>query len=72
QILDEEKLAFLADPGVPDGQAVQTIIPNNAAFQTEDLDTYDSDYDDISNEKAVLMENVSNYGSDIISEVAHS
>ncbi|GJX86679.1 hypothetical protein Tco_0337453 [Tanacetum coccineum] len=32
QILDEEQLAFLADPGVPDGQAVQTIIPNNAAF----------------------------------------
>ncbi|GJR02876.1 retrovirus-related pol polyprotein from transposon TNT 1-94 [Tanacetum coccineum] len=32
QILDEEKLAFLADPGVPDGQAVQTIILNNAAF----------------------------------------
>ncbi|GKB85224.1 reverse transcriptase domain-containing protein [Tanacetum coccineum] len=40
QILDEEQLAFLADPGVPDGQATQTIIPNNAAFQTEDLDTY--------------------------------
>ncbi|GKA43662.1 hypothetical protein Tco_0736386 [Tanacetum coccineum] len=34
QILDEEQLAFLADPGVPDGQAVQTIILNNAAFQT--------------------------------------
>ncbi|GKE67142.1 hypothetical protein Tco_1521303, partial [Tanacetum coccineum] len=32
QILDEEQLAFLADPGVPDGQAVQTIIPNNVAF----------------------------------------
>nr|GFB54773.1 hypothetical protein [Tanacetum cinerariifolium] len=46
QILDEEQLAFLADPGVPDGQAVQTIIPNNAPFQTEDLDTYDSDCDD--------------------------
>ncbi|GKG59929.1 hypothetical protein Tco_0607557, partial [Tanacetum coccineum] len=29
QILDEEQLAFLADLGVPDGQAVQTIIPNN-------------------------------------------
>ncbi|GJZ12369.1 hypothetical protein Tco_0547599 [Tanacetum coccineum] len=26
QILDEEQLAFLADPGVPDGQSVQTII----------------------------------------------
>ncbi|GJY41819.1 integrase, catalytic region, zinc finger, CCHC-type containing protein [Tanacetum coccineum] len=45
-ILDEEQLAFLADPGIPNGQAVQTIIPNNAAFQTEDLDTYDSDCDD--------------------------
>nr|GEW44162.1 hypothetical protein [Tanacetum cinerariifolium] len=32
QILDEEQLAFLADPGVPDGQAAQKIIPNNVAF----------------------------------------
>ncbi|GJW12144.1 hypothetical protein Tco_1577971 [Tanacetum coccineum] len=68
QILDEEQLAFLADPGVPDGQAIQTIIPNNAAFQTEDLDTYDYDCDDISNAQAVLMANISNYGSDVISE----
>ncbi|GJZ69808.1 hypothetical protein Tco_0633358 [Tanacetum coccineum] len=60
------------DPGVLDSQAVQTIIPNNAAFQTEDLDTYDSDCDDISNAKAVLMVNISNYGSDVISEVPHS
>ncbi|GJS05849.1 retrovirus-related pol polyprotein from transposon TNT 1-94 [Tanacetum coccineum] len=52
QILDEEQLAFLADPGFPDGQAVQSIIPNTAAFQTEDLHTYDSDYDDISNAQA--------------------
>ncbi|GJU55984.1 hypothetical protein Tco_1229698 [Tanacetum coccineum] len=68
QILDEEQLAFLADLGVLDGQVVQTIIPNNAAFQNEDLDTYDSDGDDISNGKAVLMANISNYGSDVISE----
>ncbi|GJZ52538.1 hypothetical protein Tco_0607053 [Tanacetum coccineum] len=72
QILDEEQLAFLADPGVPDGQAVQKIIPNNAAFQTEDLDAYDSDCDDISNAKAVLMANISNYSSNVISEVPHS
>ncbi|GKC57124.1 zf-CCHC domain-containing protein, partial [Tanacetum coccineum] len=32
QILDEEKLAFLADPGFPKGQATQTTILNNAAF----------------------------------------
>ncbi|GKE90371.1 putative ribonuclease H-like domain-containing protein [Tanacetum coccineum] len=37
-----------------------------------DLDTYDSDCDDISNAKAVLMANISNYGSDVISEVPHS
>ncbi|GJV88069.1 putative ribonuclease H-like domain-containing protein [Tanacetum coccineum] len=72
QILDEEKLAFLADPGVLDGQVVRTIIPNNAAFQTEDLDTYDSDCDDILNAKAVLMANISNYGSDVILKVRHS
>ncbi|GJU66549.1 hypothetical protein Tco_1252808 [Tanacetum coccineum] len=52
------------NPGVPNGQVVQTIIPNNAAFQTEDLDTYDSDCDDISNAKAILMANISNYDSD--------
>ncbi|GKB99512.1 hypothetical protein Tco_0985649, partial [Tanacetum coccineum] len=65
KILDEKQLAFLAGPGVPDGQAVQTIIPNTAAFQTEDVDTYDSDCDDLSNARAVHMANISNYGSDI-------
>ncbi|GKE73156.1 hypothetical protein Tco_1535197, partial [Tanacetum coccineum] len=72
QILDEEKLAFLADLGVPDSQVVQTIIPNTDAFQTEDLDTYDNDCNDISNAQAVLMANISNYGSDVISEVPPS
>nr|GEU66662.1 hypothetical protein [Tanacetum cinerariifolium] len=36
--------------------------------KTEDLDTYDSDCDDISNAKAVLMANISNYGSTVISK----
>nr|GFA61341.1 hypothetical protein [Tanacetum cinerariifolium] len=56
------------DPGVLDGQAVQTIIPHNDAFQTGDLDTYDSDRDDVSNAKAVPMANISNYGSDVMLE----
>nr|GEX77409.1 retrotransposon protein, putative, Ty3-gypsy subclass [Tanacetum cinerariifolium] len=51
QILDEEQLAFLADLEILAGQA-QIIIPHNAAFQTEDLDTYDSDCDDLSNAQA--------------------
>ncbi|GJX97982.1 hypothetical protein Tco_0355001 [Tanacetum coccineum] len=72
QILDEDQLAFLVDPRVLDGQVVQTIIPNNSAFQTKDLDTYDSNCDDISNPQAVLMGNISNYGFDVISEVPHS
>nr|GEU45431.1 hypothetical protein [Tanacetum cinerariifolium] len=72
QILNEEQLAFLRDPGVPDGQAIQTIILNNVAFQTKDLDTYDSNCDVILNEKVVLMANISNYDSDVISKVPHS
>ncbi|GKD58903.1 hypothetical protein Tco_1296412, partial [Tanacetum coccineum] len=55
------------DPGIPTGQA-QTIISHNAAFQTEDLDTYDSYCDDLSTAQAVFMANISNYGFDVISE----
>ncbi|GJU94135.1 hypothetical protein Tco_1318891, partial [Tanacetum coccineum] len=71
QILDEDQLAFLADLGIPNGQAAQTTIPNTIAFQTEDLGAYDSNCEDVSNAKAVLMVNLSNYGSDVISEVPH-
>ncbi|GKB21143.1 hypothetical protein Tco_0855066 [Tanacetum coccineum] len=68
---DEEQLAFLADPGIPASQA-QTVIPHNAAFHTDDLDTFDSDCDDLSTAQAVLMANISNYGSDFNSEVPNS
>nr|GEV86960.1 hypothetical protein [Tanacetum cinerariifolium] len=72
QILDEEQLAFIADPGIPGGQAIHTTIPSNVAFQTEDLDAYDSECDDVSNAKVVLMANLSSYGSDVLSEVPYS
>ncbi|GJV09120.1 hypothetical protein Tco_1346776 [Tanacetum coccineum] len=62
----------LHDPDIPDAQAAQTTIPNNVAFYTEDLDAYDSDCDDVSTAQALLMANLSNYGSDVISEVPHS
>ncbi|GJS80440.1 integrase, catalytic region, zinc finger, CCHC-type containing protein [Tanacetum coccineum] len=55
------------DPGILDGQAVKTTT---AAFQNEDLDAYDSDCD-VFNAKVVLMANLSNYGSYVISEVPH-
>ncbi|GKB69597.1 integrase, catalytic region, zinc finger, CCHC-type containing protein [Tanacetum coccineum] len=47
QILDEEQLTFLVNLGIPASQA-QKVIPHIAAFQTKDLDTYDSDCDDLS------------------------
>ncbi|GKA46078.1 hypothetical protein Tco_0738874 [Tanacetum coccineum] len=52
-VLDEEQLVFLADLGVANGQATQTIITHNTAFQTDDLDAYNSDCDDISSAKGV-------------------
>nr|GEW87418.1 hypothetical protein [Tanacetum cinerariifolium] len=70
QILDEKQLAFLVDPSILDGQASQKTIPNNATFQTGDLDAYDSDCDDVSTTQAILMASLSNYSSDVISEKA--
>nr|GEU55221.1 retrovirus-related Pol polyprotein from transposon TNT 1-94 [Tanacetum cinerariifolium] len=37
QILHEEELAFLADPGIAKGQATQTVITHNVAYQANEL-----------------------------------
>nr|GEU68659.1 hypothetical protein [Tanacetum cinerariifolium] len=68
QILHEEKLASLADPGIGEGQATQTVITHNAAYQADDLDAYDSDCDELYLPKVSLMVNLSHYGSDILAE----
>ncbi|GKA26786.1 RNA-directed DNA polymerase [Tanacetum coccineum] len=69
QILHEEELAFLADPGIPEGQATQTVITHNAAYQDDDLDAYDSNCDELNTAKVALMANLSHYGSDALSKV---
>ncbi|GJR98345.1 retrovirus-related pol polyprotein from transposon TNT 1-94 [Tanacetum coccineum] len=69
QILHGEELAFLADQGIPKGQATQTVITHNAAYQADDLDAYDSDCDELNNAKVALMANLSHYGSDALAEV---
>ncbi|GJZ48401.1 hypothetical protein Tco_0602233, partial [Tanacetum coccineum] len=69
QILHEEELAFLADPGIPEGQATQTVITHNAAYQADDLDAYDSDCDELNTAKVALMANLSHYGLDALTEV---
>ncbi|GJS32683.1 retrovirus-related pol polyprotein from transposon TNT 1-94 [Tanacetum coccineum] len=70
--LNEEELAFLADPGVAEGPVTQTVITHNAVYQADDLDAYAYDCNDISTAKAVLMANLSSYGSNVLSEVPHS
>ncbi|GJT49599.1 hypothetical protein Tco_0975756 [Tanacetum coccineum] len=42
-----------------------------AAFQTEDLDAYNSDCDDISSAKVILMANLSSCESDVLSKVPY-
>nr|GEV71289.1 hypothetical protein [Tanacetum cinerariifolium] len=69
QILHAEELAFLADPGILEGQATQTVITHNAAYQADDLDAYDSDCDELNTAKVALMTNLSQYGSDVLVEV---
>nr|GFA08135.1 hypothetical protein [Tanacetum cinerariifolium] len=69
QIIHEEELTFLADPGIVEGQAIQTVITHNAAYQVDDLDAYDFDCDELNTVKVALMENLSHYGSDALDEV---
>nr|GEW65553.1 hypothetical protein [Tanacetum cinerariifolium] len=69
QILHEEELAFLADPRIAEAQTTQNVITHNAAYQADDLDAYDSDYDEINSAKIALMANLSHDGSDDLAEV---
>ncbi|GKA55741.1 retrovirus-related pol polyprotein from transposon TNT 1-94, partial [Tanacetum coccineum] len=69
QILHEEELAFLTDLGIEEGQATQTVITHNAAYQADDLDVYDSDCDELNTAKVALMADLSHYGSNALVEV---
>ncbi|GJS70459.1 retrovirus-related pol polyprotein from transposon TNT 1-94 [Tanacetum coccineum] len=68
QILHEEELAFLADPGIPERQATQTVITHNPAYQADDLDAYDSDCDELNTAKVALMANLSHFGLDALTK----
>nr|GEW76632.1 hypothetical protein [Tanacetum cinerariifolium] len=70
QVLHEEELEFLIDPGIAETQRTQYVITNNAAYQADDLDAYDSDCDEINSAKIALMANLSHYGSDNLAEYA--
>ncbi|GKF77990.1 hypothetical protein Tco_0230460, partial [Tanacetum coccineum] len=64
----EEQLAFIADPKISKALVAQQTIPQNSTFYTEDLDAYDSDCNDLSSAKAVLMVNLSSCDPEVLSE----
>ncbi|GKC81355.1 retrovirus-related pol polyprotein from transposon TNT 1-94 [Tanacetum coccineum] len=68
KVLTTEELEFLADHGIAEGPITHSVITRNAAYQADDLDVCDSDCDEISTAKAVLMANLSSYRSDVLSE----
>nr|GEW44816.1 retrovirus-related Pol polyprotein from transposon TNT 1-94 [Tanacetum cinerariifolium] len=69
QVLHEEELDFLADPGISETQITQYVVTNDIAYQANDMDAYDSDCDEINSAKIALMANLSHYGSDNLAEV---
>nr|GEV71113.1 hypothetical protein [Tanacetum cinerariifolium] len=64
----EEELEFLADPGIAETSSTQYVVTNNAAYQADDLDAYDSDCDELNSAKIALMVNLSHYGYDNLAE----
>nr|GEV72591.1 integrase, catalytic region, zinc finger, CCHC-type, peptidase aspartic, catalytic [Tanacetum cinerariifolium] len=69
QVLHEEELEFLADPGIAETQSTQYVVSN---IQADDLDAYDSDCDKINSAMIALMANLSHYGSDNLAENSSS
>nr|GEV57203.1 hypothetical protein [Tanacetum cinerariifolium] len=64
----EEELEFLADPGIAETSSTPYAVTNNAVYQANDLDAYDSECDELNWAKIALMENLSHYGSDNLAE----
>nr|GFA77669.1 hypothetical protein [Tanacetum cinerariifolium] len=69
QVLQEEELEFSADPGIAETLSTQYAVINNAAYQADDLDAYDSDFDEFNSAKIALMVNLSHYGSENLVEL---
>nr|GEZ36464.1 ribonuclease H-like domain-containing protein [Tanacetum cinerariifolium] len=63
---------LLADSSTAEGLITQSVITHNVAYQADDLDTSDSDCDEISTAKAVLMANLSSYRSNVLFEDTYS
>ncbi|GJW08258.1 hypothetical protein Tco_1570681 [Tanacetum coccineum] len=71
--LSKEQLAILADTGerVNSGPCTFTVI-TNALFQSDGIDLYDSDCDEVPTAQANFMANLSSCNSEVLSEVPYS
>nr|GFC21955.1 hypothetical protein [Tanacetum cinerariifolium] len=68
QVLQEDELEFVVDPGTAETSSNQYDITNNVAYQANDLDGYDFDCDELNSSKIALMANLSYYGSNNLAE----
>nr|GEU72530.1 hypothetical protein [Tanacetum cinerariifolium] len=60
QVLQEEELKFLADQGIAETLSTQYVVTNNAAYQVDEMDAYDSNCDELNSAKIALMINQDN------------
>nr|GEU34394.1 hypothetical protein [Tanacetum cinerariifolium] len=72
QVLQEEELEFLADPRISETSSIQYVITNNASYQANDLDAYNSDSNELNSVKIALMAYLSHYGFDNLVENSSS
>nr|GFA69086.1 hypothetical protein [Tanacetum cinerariifolium] len=71
QVLQEEELEFLADPGTAESSSNQNVVTTNAPYQADHLDAYDSDCNELNSAKIALMANFYHYDSDNLAENSH-
>nr|GEV32363.1 hypothetical protein [Tanacetum cinerariifolium] len=58
--------------GIAEGQATQTVITHNVTYQADDLDAYESEYNELNTAKVALMANLSHYSLDVLTESENS
>nr|GEZ69193.1 hypothetical protein [Tanacetum cinerariifolium] len=65
---DTGLVVLVFQKGIAETQSTQYVITNNAAYQANDLDAYDSKCDELNSTKITLMANLSLYGPDNLAE----
>nr|GEV22022.1 hypothetical protein [Tanacetum cinerariifolium]GEV25439.1 hypothetical protein [Tanacetum cinerariifolium] len=70
--LSQRGKGMIHDPRILEGQATQSVITHNVAYQADDLDAYDSNCDEHNTSKIAFIANLSHFGLDALAEVKNS